>query len=75
MTFQNYIKSKNIPIKTVADELEISQSFLYKILAGERELGPKLAARIVVWSDHALTFDDLYAEAILEESVRVGAAE
>lgn len=75
MTFQEYIKTNNIPVKIVADDLEISQSFLYKILAGEREMGPKLAARIVIWSDHVLTFDGLYAEVIREEITRSEVAE
>jgi len=57
MNIKTYITQNKIPIKVVAKKLDRSRQWIHKLIAGT-PASPKLAQKIVEWSEGEITLEE-----------------
>ena len=60
MELKTYFQFKEIRVADAAEHLGVTKAHLYAVLNGTYEPGRKLAAKIVEWSNNAVTLQDMW---------------
>lgn len=63
MKLQNYLTKKSMSQAEFARKLGIGRADIHRYVKGIRKPRPELANRIVEFTEHAVTLEDLYADA------------